>query len=271
MSASLLSATTSVVRQPSSCTTSKTATRGNLRSLSGGGEQPCAGPPALGPIAGVLKALPRFKRIVESLDAVALADIEESLDWYGVPGGTTLFRQGDPAQDAFILVTGRLGVFLDSATGMRLIAQIAPGELVGEIALISGAPRSATVVALRDSEVVRIPRQSADRLFASSPELMQYVLRLLASRLERSSRPPVQQATRAVAVVPLDDRILQPAFVPGLRRAFASLSPRVGLFDSRFANLTTEAFGRIEERHDLVLYVADRRRSSWSARCLRQA
>jgi NTE family protein len=248
----------------------------NARTVSGREHEKAGGPIAaksasLGPIAGVLRALPRLKRIVESLDSVALADLEASLDWYGVSGGTILFRQADPAHDAFILVAGRLGVFLDSGTGMHLIAQIGPGELVGDMALISAEPRSATVVALRDSELVRIPRASADRLMASSPQLMLYVIRLLASRLQNTHRPPLQQATKTVAIVPLDDQGLDPGFGARLHREFSSLSARVGLVDSGCSNLTTESLARIEEQHHLVLYVADRRCSSWSGRCLRQA
>jgi NTE family protein len=236
-----------------------------------GGGSIAAAPASLGPIADMLRTLPRLRRIVEGLDSVALADVETNLDWYGVSGGTVLFRQADPAQDAYILVAGRLGVFLDSGTGMRLIAQIAPGELVGEMALISSEPRSATVVALRDSEIVRIPRDSADRFMASSPQLMLYMIRLLTSRLQRRNVPPLQEATKTLAIVPLDDRALDPGFGTRLHREFSSLSARVGLVDDGYSNLTTDSLARIEEHHDLVLYVAENRCSPWSGRCLRQA
>ena len=236
-----------------------------------GGGSIAAAPPSLGPIADMLRSLPRLKRIVEGLDSAALADVETNLDWYGVSGGTVLFRQAEPAHDAYMLVAGRLGVFLDSGTGMRLIAQVAPGELVGEMALISSEPRSATVVALRDSELVRIPRDSADRFMTSSPQLMLYMIRLLTSRLQRRNRPPLQQATKTIAIVPLGDQGLDPGFGTRLHREFSSLSAHVGLVDDGYSNLTTDSLARIEEHHDLVLYVAENRCSPWSGRCLRQA
>jgi NTE family protein len=251
------------------------AVQGGIATLSGredkGRQIRAAESASFGPIARVLCALPQFKPIVESLDGVALADLEASFDWFGVSGGTMLFRQADSAQDAFILVAGRLGVFLDSGAGMRLIAQIEPGELVGEMALMSAEPRSATVVALRDSEVVRFPREAADRLTASSPQLMQYIMRLLIDRLQRWHRPPLQQVTKTVAIVPLDDQVLQPDFGISLHRQFSLLSGRVGLVDGGCSKLTTEALARIEQEHSLVLYVADRRSSAWTGRCLRQA
>ncbi len=249
---------------------------GNIRTTPNGGDEKAGGSIAaaaasLGPIADMLRTLPRLRRIVEGLDSAALADVETNLDWYGVSGGTVLFRQAEPAQDAYMLVAGRLGVFLDSGTGMRLIAQVAPGELVGEMALISSEPRSATVVALRDSELVRIPRDSADRFMTSSPQLMLYMIRLLTSRLQRRNRPPLQQATKTIAIVPLGDQALDPGFGTRLHREFSSLSAHVGLVDDGYGNLTTDSLARIEEHHDLVLYVAENRCSPWSGRCLRQA
>jgi NTE family protein len=272
----VVSATMSVPRQPAPRATAKPASSRNSRVTWGSEEKQADGSSvpestSFGPIASVLRALPRLKRIIENLDSGALAEVEASLDWYGVSGGTVLFRQADPAEDAYILVAGRLGVFLDSGTGMHLIAQVAPGELVGEMALISSAPRSATVVALRDSELVRIPRDSADRFMSSSPHLLLYMIRLLTNRLLRWHRPPLQLATKTVAIVPLDDRPLDPGFGVALHREFSSLSARVGLVDGRCSDVASETLARIEDQHNLVLYVADRRGSAWSGRCLRQA
>jgi len=226
-------------------------------------------PPGL--IASVLGTLPKIKAIIESLDRSALAALEASFEWFGVSGGTVLFQEGDTANDAFLLVAGRLGVYLESGRGSRLIAQIGPGELAGEMALISGEPRSATVVALRDSEIVRIPRQAVEQLMGSSPQLMLYVVRLLVDRLRRSQRPSLTQATKALAFIPIDDRPLEQDFADQIKRGFSLLSTRVGFIDSMSSHLSAEAFAAIEEQHDLVLYVGDRRCSAWSSRCLRQS
>jgi len=227
--------------------------------------------PSLGPIARMLWSLPQLKPTVESLDALGLSDLEANFEWYGISSGTILFREGDAAHDAFMLVAGRLGAYVDAGRGIRLIAQIGPGELVGEMALISGEPRSATVVALRDSELVRIPRDCAERLMSSNPQLTAYVVRLLVSRLKRSHRPALSQATKTIAVVPVDNQPLDREFGNQLHKEFSSLSIRVGLVDHIDSDLTAEAIARIEEQHDLVLYLGDRRCSPWSNRCVRQA
>jgi NTE family protein len=223
-------------------------------------------PSAFGSITAVLRSQPLLAPVIDSLDASALADIEASFEWFGMAGGTVLFHQGDHAEDTYIVVTGRFGVFLESGIGTRMIAQIGPGELVGEMSLLTGDPRSATVVALRDSEVVRIPSTAYERMMSSSPQLVLYLLRLLAGRLKSWHRGRLTMAAKTLAIIPLDRQVLDPEFGLGLQTAFSSPGLRIGLLDSRSAQLTGDEIAQVEEKHKLVLYVADRRDSAWSSR-----
>jgi NTE family protein len=91
------------------------------------------------------------------------------------------------------VTAGRLGVLLDAGFGERLLAQSLPGELLGEVALLSNEPRSATIVALRPTELVRMPIAAAEKLMSASPELMRYMLRLLANRLISTPPPPAKK------------------------------------------------------------------------------
>ena len=227
--------------------------------------------PSFDSIVAVLRSLPPFTAIVDSLDQNAIADVEAAFDWYGLAGGTVLFHQGDPPEDTYIVVSGRFGVFIESPIGTRLIGQIGPGELVGEMAFLTGEPRSATVVALRDSEVLRVPSASAQRLMASSPPLMMYIIRLLVDRLKVWHKGRTLQPAKTLAVIPLDQQVLDGGFGDQLQKAFSSLSFRVGLIDSGSARLSSEELAQVEEQHEFVLYIADRRNSPWCARCLRQA
>jgi NTE family protein len=69
----------------------------------------------------------------------------------------------------------------------------------------------------------------------------------------------------------VDDRPLEQNFAERMQAAFLSLSVRIGLIGGTSSHLTAEAIAAIEEQHDLVLYIGDRRCSAWSSRCLRQA
>ncbi len=85
-------------------------------------------------------------------------------------GGEVLFRQGDPPDCLYIVVHGRLEVILERADGGReVVDQVGPGECIGEMALLADEPRSATIQAIRDSELVRLSKDKFDLLLDRYP------------------------------------------------------------------------------------------------------
>jgi NTE family protein len=225
-----------------------------------------------GSLTDLLLSQPQLRAFIATLDQAALAEFERSLEWYGVPAGTTLFQQGDAALNLFLVTAGRLGIFVEVGLGPQLVEQVRPGELTGEMALISNAPRSATVVALRNTELVSIPICIAEQLVSTSPRLMLYLLRQLADRLRDATlRSPPKRSTRTLAILPLDRTPIERELRDGLYRELAALSRHAALIDSSKSHLTTELMAAFEEQHDLVVYFAEDRRSPWSRRCLGQA
>src|SRR5215831_1279287 len=98
--------------------------------------------------------------LFSTTDPAALAEIEADAEWVSLAGGETLFRRGDPGDAAYIVISGRLRVVDDSAPD-RTLSEIGAGETLGEMALLSGERRSATVFAVRDSLLARLsPRPS---------------------------------------------------------------------------------------------------------------
>ena len=88
----------------------------------------------------VVAGLPLF----QDLDPELLAEIASEIEWMSLPGGTTLFEAGEPADAIYFVITGCLGAYATVANGQRrFLGRIVAGESVGEMALISGKPRSA--------------------------------------------------------------------------------------------------------------------------------
>src|SRR6185503_6656014 len=88
----------------------------------------------------------------QSLDSTALNDLLPKLDWINLAGGDTLFRAGEPGDAMYVVIAGRLRILTTRYNGAEeIIREIAPGESVGELALLTGNPRSATVRAIRDT------------------------------------------------------------------------------------------------------------------------
>ena len=205
------------------------------------------------------------------------ADVRESicaqLEWMSIPGGWTLFEEDEPGDAMFIVLSGRLGVIANTPeNGSHVIAQIAAGETVGEMALLSGEPRSARVEALRDTELLRMPRGAFDQLIDSSPRAMRFMNGLLVSRLRNTSRRPASDdAPRTLAIQPLGAEIDAAEFARELARALEALGRKTAIAGSADAERGTEWLARVEEAHDFVLYVGDSSATPWTGLCLRQA
>ena len=95
-----------------------------------------------------------------------------TLDRRLVPAGSLLFAAGQPGDAAYLIISGRLEVFLERPDGDLVLAQRGPGEIVGEMAILDKRPRSASVRALEDSALVAITEQQlAHRIAETDPIL----------------------------------------------------------------------------------------------------
>ena len=103
--------------------------------------------------------------------------------------GTVLIRQDEPPDDVFVLESGRLGVELATPEGKRMrVRTIRPGVMVGEVAMYTGVPRTADVVAETPSVVLRLSRASIERIETEDPELAAALHRWLATTLAERLR-----------------------------------------------------------------------------------
>jgi SulP family sulfate permease len=118
----------------------------------------------------------------------ALAGMPAGLSAYlsreSLAEGTVLIRQDEPPDDMFVLESGRLLVEMVTPEGTRVrLRTVLPGVVVGEIALYTGVPRTADVVAETPSVVLRLSRASIERMEAGEPELAAALHRWLAGTL----------------------------------------------------------------------------------------
>lgn len=95
-----------------------------------------------------------------------------------------LFMAGDPGDGLYRLDEGLLKVSIASASGAeRILAILGPGAVVGDLAIIDGLPRSATVTALRDCKLSFLSRAAFDAFVAREPVTYKYLVTMLAARL----------------------------------------------------------------------------------------
>jgi CRP-like cAMP-binding protein/rhodanese-related sulfurtransferase len=103
----------------------------------------------------------------DALEAICRAVQEKE-----VPRGTVIFREGDPGDSLYVLRSGRVRVFRKDEQGMQIDLSVqGPGESFGEMALLTGEPRSADVETLENSELLVIPREDFERILRDYPAI----------------------------------------------------------------------------------------------------
>lgn len=115
----------------------------------------------------------------------------------------TLFTAGDAGDGCYYVSSGLLKVNMVSTTGAeRILAILGPGAIVGELAMLDGLPRSASVVAVRSSELLFVSRAKFEEYTKKFPEVYKHLVALLASRLRESD-----EVIAAESFLPLKGRV----------------------------------------------------------------
>ncbi len=228
--------------------------------------------------------------LFESADPAALAELEAEADWVSLPSGKLLFRRGDAGDAAYIVVSGRLRV-VDDTAGERALNEVGPGETLGEMALLSAERRSATVFAVRDSLLARLPAAAFERLIERHPRVLRRISDLLAERLRRLSAPAgrANAVVRTLAIVPAGAGAHGAEFARRLAAALAAhgatLHLDAGCVDRALgrdgvargaahgagASRLVQWLNEQELAHRFVLYEAEETLSGWTERAVRQA
>jgi CRP-like cAMP-binding protein len=120
------------------------------------------------------------------LDAVALEGLAATMRARRFKRGEVIFHIGDPGDALFIIVSGEVKISLPSDTGEEaILATLRPGDVFGELALLDGAPRSASATALGPTETVVLPRDRFLELIATEAGVRNALLASIAGELRR--------------------------------------------------------------------------------------
>ena len=122
----------------------------------------------------------------EKLDPSELIEIIHIVEVEEYQTGDIIFSEGDPGDAWFVLYRGAIEVLKHGATGEKKITELEPQACFGEISILDGLPRSATIRVNEDSVVLRVPRDAFTELVESDHlvayKLLQHMAILLAER-----------------------------------------------------------------------------------------
>ena len=113
--------------------------------------------------------------------------------------GEAIVRQGEIGSSMFVIQAGRVGIYVESDQGSKLLRHLGPGDCFGELALFDEDVRSATVRAEGDARVLTLDKRTLLRRFYEDPSLAYRVVKTLATRV-RQLTDELTEARRASAV-----------------------------------------------------------------------
>ncbi len=235
---------------------------------------------------------PLLQRLLQQafgeLDAETLAHLREQLEWVELPGGQTLLEQGEPGDSLYVSVSGRLRAYVRQPDGSELmLREMSRGQVIGEMALLTGEPRSATVVAIRESVLVRLSKAGFDALIARHPGASAALARQLIRRLQKQQPRSLLERPVTLGLVPVSAGVDIRDFAARLAAPLGRHG-RVQLVDAAAVNAALAPTGlslddegpelnrrvallldEIEAQTEFVLLLADDGPTPWTRRCTR--
>jgi len=202
----------------------------------------------------------RQSKLFQNVSDEILDEMQPQPELLAIKAGEVLIQQGDSGTDYFQLVSGRLRVFGELPNGkLKPLSEIYPGEGVGEMSLISGEPRSATVIARLDSEVVRVTQAALLKLIERKPDMALEIARLVTSRLAGQQRQPTKHQT--IAILSLNAGVDAQALAEGLTGQLENARVLPGPVPNR----------EIEKTLNYAIYAAGHLDTAWARLCFLHA
>ncbi len=132
----------------------------------------------------ILSSASLFKDL--SLDSVV--KIAAVADHYILPADIDIFHEHDPGDTFCMIISGRVRVYRTTEDGLgNTLAALGRGDCFGEMALLTGAPRSASVATLEPTSILVVPKNDFDNVLADNPDLSRTFAKMLADRLKASN------------------------------------------------------------------------------------
>lgn len=212
-----------------------------------------------------------FLPFLNCVEKAAIKAVEHEVEWFCLPAGQMLFREGDDANAFYLVRSGALAAFRNGALGRSdLIGYIRAGEPVGEMSLLDESPHSASVYALRDTELVRLPKASFERLTRKHASLMRELARMMLARLrgyngQTGSEPKIFALVSTSPTIDLDFRAGE------LSAALKRLGLTCFVGDETCADWSGQKLDAVEAEHDIVLLIAKMSDPGWARRAMGRA
>jgi predicted acylesterase/phospholipase RssA/CRP-like cAMP-binding protein len=233
--------------------------------------------------------------LFKTLNHHSLEYLTDSMVLVSIGGGETLIHQGEVDTSFYIVLQGRLRVYVKQRGQSKTskeesipVAEISVGQMVGEIALLTQEPRTGTVRAIRDSLLLKLDKLTFDQFEQQHPYEVAQIAKTSLKRLITKSRPTEPgENTRTFTIAPAGDSDHRPfthRFVAELNKIKPTLLVTSKLCNEHFGKdvaqtqstditnyLINNWLHSLENEYGYIVYETDVSMTPWTQRCLRQS
>ena len=229
----------------------------------------------------------------KGMSQAVLKDLEAEMELMLCPSGACLMREGDDCDGSYVVVSGRLRVTHQHAGGEpRVSTEVGRGQTVGEMGILTGDKRTATVCAIRDTLMAKLSVEGFERLLRKHPhELVKHFAGAVINRLwtQTLGKARDKNSVVTIALIPAGNSVPLTDFSRRLAEALSGHGPTLLLNSDLLGeflspkdiaqtpladpdNLSiTRWLNHQESTYRYILYQSDSEPSEWTKRCLRQA
>ncbi|MCW7507740.1 cyclic nucleotide-binding domain-containing protein [Leptospira levettii] len=229
---------------------------------------------------------PEPRRIKELISSVSLfqgvgtkliSELEQQMEWIFLPGGETLMRQGDKADGMYVVVNGSLVYEVRNDQGLVVsTGNFSKGDIIGEMALLTGEPRTATVVATLSCEIVKISTVAFEAVFSKHPPSMLAITKLIADRFtkDRMGKRTVKKTRSIITLFPLQKDLSVRDFAHNLASALKKIGRTIIVESKDFRKQKgdrehavsdiLESLYHLQDTHDFLILCPDFEDKLWT-------
>lgn len=233
-----------------------------------------------------------LSQLFGDLDSSCLRDLNARSQWLQIHRGERLCARGEPGDSIYFVLNGRFNTVIENEGGeVRVLGEITRGEAIGELSVLTGEPRSASVYALRDSVLIRYDREEFQEILEQYPlVLLEITQRIIARFKQREAGLKTRHSqVQSIAILAHDRKTPFRTFSRRFVEALSTHGSLLYLNRDRLAEMLefpdaadldpeTPQGLRLqlwleeqEQKYRFIVFEADMVDSVWTQRCIRQA
>ncbi len=192
--------------------------------------------------------------LFENLDASALEEIASRGAELGFRRGDVICRKGDPGQSMFIITNGIIEVFIESEGERQVLAHLRRGDYFGEMALLTGLPRSASVRSIADTRVFGLTKEDFEDVCRKNVGIALDIIKTLSLRLAHSNVAGTERgAAQVFVLLSMEPSIGKTTLAANIGYALANMGEdKVALFDPNLSSDSLAKVFALEEQADIA-------------------